>query len=202
MADANGKNPPASDGRARRAERSREAIAAALYALVGEGNPAPTAQQVAERAAVGIRSVFRHFSDMEALYATLDARLLEEVAPLLRPIADDAGPEERAAALVDEREAIFERIAPFKRACDRMRWRSPYLTGTHRKLVQTLRLRLLCWLPELADAPADLLEALDQATSFEAWDRLRTEQRLGRARARRAMGRSARALVDSLDRQG
>ena len=70
------------DGRTRRSERSREAIAAALYELVGEGNPEPTAQQVADRAGVGIRSVFRHFADIEALYTTLDARLLEETLPL------------------------------------------------------------------------------------------------------------------------
>ncbi len=36
---------------------------------------------------------------------------------------------------------------------------------------------------ERTGAPKDLVEAIDQATSFEAWDRLRTEQRLERPRA-------------------
>lgn len=191
-----------SDGRARRSVRSREAIENALFELVGEGNLAPTAQDVAERAAVGLRSVFRHFSDMEALYATLDARLLVEVAPILRQGPPQAGLRARAVALVDRRAAYFERIAPYKRASDRRRWSSPFLVSQHRKLVAKLRADLLRWLPELAEAPAELVEALDQATSFEAWDRLRGEQRLGRSRAAAAMQRTALALIESLSGRG
>jgi AcrR family transcriptional regulator len=188
------------DGRVLRSERSREIIAGALFELVGEGHPEPTAQQVAERAGMGIRTVFRLFSDMEALYATLDARLLAEVMPMLR----DAPPEgadlgERATALVADRAALFERVAPYKRASNLKRGRSPFLADQHRKLVRQLRARLLHWLPELHGAPADLVEALDQATSFEAWDRLRSDQRLGRPRARAAMERAVKALVNELE---
>jgi AcrR family transcriptional regulator len=190
------------DGRVLRSERSRETIASALYELVGEGNLEPTAQQVAERADVGIRTVFRHFSDMEALYATLDARLLAEVMPMLRDgPPSDTGLRDRAAALVSDRAALFERIAPYKRSSNLKRWRSPYLTEQHRKLVGELRARLLRWLPELCDAPDGIVEALDQATSFEAWDRLRSDQRLGRPRARAAMERSVRALLNELEEE-
>jgi AcrR family transcriptional regulator len=197
---ATARQPEKTDGRALRSERSRETIASALYALVGEGNLEPTAQQVAERADVGIRSVFRHFSDMEALYATLDARLLAEVMPMLRGgPPSDTSLRERAAALVSDRAALFERIAPYKRSSNLKRWRSPYLTEQHRKLVGELRARLLRWLPELCDAPDEIVEALDQAASFEAWDRLRSDQRLGRPRARAAMERSVRALLNELE---
>ena len=58
MASPRSHEVPSSDGRLRRGERSREAIVAALFELVGEGVLQPTAQQVAERAGVGIRSVF------------------------------------------------------------------------------------------------------------------------------------------------
>jgi AcrR family transcriptional regulator len=187
-----------SDGRARRALRSREAIENALYELVGEGRLSPTAQEVAERANVGLRSVFRHFADMEALYATLDARLLADVLPILRQGPPTGGVRERATALVAKRAAYFERIAPYKRASDRRRWSSPFLVARHRRLVAKLRADLLRWLPELAAAPAELVEALDQATSFEAWDRLRGEQRLGRSRAAAAMEQAALALIECL----
>lgn len=190
------RDPTPADGRTRRAQRSREAIANALYELVGEGHPAPTAQQVAERADVGIRSVFRHFSDMEALYATVDARLLAEVLPLLHPPPPEGGLRERAAALVRRRAAFFERITPYKRSSNLKRWRSPFLEKQHRRLVAELRAGLLHWLPELAAAAPETLEALDQATSFEAWDRLRGDQRLGRTRAVAAMERAALALLD------
>jgi AcrR family transcriptional regulator len=49
-----------------RGARNRAAIVAALLELVGEGELEPTAEQVAERACVGTRTVFRHFADMES----------------------------------------------------------------------------------------------------------------------------------------
>ena len=190
------------DGRVLRSERSRELIADALFELVGEGDLEPTAQQVAERAGVGIRSVFRLFSDMEALYATLNARLLAEVMPMLREgPPEGAGLRERATALVADRAGLFERVAPYMRSTNLNRGHSPFLADQHRKIVGQLRARLQRWLPELREAPADLVEALDQATSFEAWDRLRSDQRLGRARARAAMERAVRALVNDLEEE-
>ena len=47
------------DGRVQRSERSREAIIRAMLDLIGEGIASPTAQQVALRADVGVRTVFR-----------------------------------------------------------------------------------------------------------------------------------------------
>ena len=188
------------DGRVLRTLRSRGLIVDALFELVGEGHLEPTAQQVSERAGVCIRTVFRLFEDMDDLYATMNARLLDEVLPLLAdppPAGSDLG--ERAAALVADRAEVFERVAPYMRSTRLHRSRSPFLADEFRNVVRRLRARLLDWIPELRAAPSDLLEALDQATSFEAWDRLRGEQRLGSARARAAMERSVRALVRELE---
>jgi AcrR family transcriptional regulator len=190
------------DGRARRSARSRRALLDALFALVGEGVLRPTAQQVAERAGVGIRSVFRHFEDMDGLYAEMGARLRAEAMPLMQEEPPAAGAPERALALVRRRAAFFERIAPWKRAADLERWRSPYLRERHRELVRELREDLLRWLPELEAAPPDLAEALDLATSFEAWNRLRVDQRLGAARAREAIERTVAALARALPGAG
>ncbi len=104
----------------------------------------------------------------------------------------------RALALVTDRAALFERVAPYMRATNRSRGRSRFLTDEYHKVGKQLRARLLLWLPELHDAPADLVEALDQATSFEAWDRLRSDQRLGRSRAHAAMERTVLALLKDL----
>jgi AcrR family transcriptional regulator len=191
------------DGRLLRSERSRELIADALYELLGDGDLEPSAQKVADRAGVGIRTVFRLFSDMDALYATVNARLAVEVAPMLR----DGPPEgalliERAESLVADRVALFERVGSYMRATNRNRDRSAFLAAEYRKLIVRLRERLLCWLPELRGAPPSLVEALDQATSFEAWDRLRGDQRLSRPRARAAMDCATQALVKELEAKG
>jgi len=189
---------PASDGRVRRSQRSGQAIVDALMELVGEGIIEPTAQQVAARAHVGIRTVFRRFSDMESLFAEMDARLQAEAVPLLLGGRPHGTLGERARALVQQRVAFFERIAPYKRSGNLKRWRSPFLRDRHALLVRGLRADLLRWLPELRRGPAALIDALDLTTSFEAWDRLRSEQSLSRARARAAVERTVLALAKEL----
>ena len=56
------------DGRRMRSDRSRQLIIESMLELIRQGNLVPTAQQVADHASVGIRSVFRHFEDMEIEY--------------------------------------------------------------------------------------------------------------------------------------
>lgn len=186
------------DGRVRRSEKSREAIVGALFELVGEGVLQPTAQQVAERAGVGLRSVFRHFADMESLFAALDARLRTEADPILRETLPAGSLRERTLALVRRRARLFERIAPYKRSGNLQRWRSAYLRARHARLVRELRADLLRALPELSTAPAELRDGFELVTSFESWDRLRTDQRLSRERAEAALERLLLPLAESL----
>lgn len=198
MAETDRTQPGETDGRRRRSERSREAIVQALFDVVGAGQLRPPARVVAERAGVDIRTVFRHFADMETLYAEMNERLRREAEPLLSSESPTGTLPERVERLVEERVAFFERIAPYKRSGDLQRRDSPFLQDQHQLLMRELRANLRRWLPELAEAPAALLDALDLATSFEAWDRLRTLQRLGRERAQSAMARLARSLASEL----
>jgi AcrR family transcriptional regulator len=191
---------PQLDGRARRAERSREAIVRALFELIGEGDVQPTAQKVAARAEVGLRSVFRHFADMDTLYAELDARVQAEALPLLRDPPTTGSATERALVIVAQRSAFYEAIAHYKRAGDLARRRSPFLQRQHGRLVRELRARLLRALPELTRAPENVVEALDVVLSFDAWDRLRLDQRLSRERAAAAIETAVLALVAELPR--
>lgn len=188
------------DGRVARSERSREAIVDAMLALVGAGEPSPTAEQVAERARVGIRTVFRHFRDMDSLFATMNARIEARVAVRFATPPPRGGLDERLRALVERRCRLYETIAPYKRAAALRRLDSPFLRENHVALVRRLRADLRAWLPELADAPEPVAEALELVTSFEAWDRLRSDQRLGPARAREVMARAALALAAELRR--
>ena len=190
----------ADDGRLRRSERSRELIADALYELLDEGDIEPSAQKVADRAGVGIRTVFRLFEDMDALYSTVNARLEFEVAPMLRASPPDGSTvHARAESLINERVAVFERVGIYIRFTNRSRDRSEFLASHYRKFTARLRERLLHWLPELSSAPPALVEALEQATSFEAWDRLRNDQRLSRPRAQAAMNFATESLLRRLE---
>ena len=185
------------DGRVQRGARNRERILTALFELVSEGELVPTAEQVAERAGVGTRTVFRHFADMDSLYREIAQRIRHEILPTFES-SYEGTLHERARSLVRARASLYERIAPFKRAGDLQAWQSPFIAERHARMARELREQLLGQLPELADAPAALVDALDLATSFEAWDRLRRDQRLGRERAADVLETLVRSLLDGL----
>ncbi len=187
----------AADGRILRSERSHEAIVQATFDLVGQGVLRPTAEQVADEAGVAIRTVFRHFSDMDSLFSEMNSRLRKSAVPLLVAGERTGSLEERTRGAVQRRAAMYEHIAPYRRSAGLSRWRSQYLQHQETLFVQELRNDLLNWLPELEEAP-DLLEAADAASSFETWDRLRCQQRLSQARARDAMERLLRGLTAEL----
>ena len=183
------------DGRVQRSVRSRERILDALTELVSEGVLQPTAQQVAARASVSLRTVFRHFDDMEGLYREMQGRLDQMLRPLIdRPVLEGSL-EVRVRDLVQRRSALFEKGAPFLRADVMVRWRSLFLSQAHAEMVRGLRLDLLRSLPEVADLPSERCDALELVTSFEAYDRLRTDQRLGRDRAQTVMTETLLALL-------
>ena len=185
-----------SDGRLQRSERSREAIVQALLSLVREGAPRPTAERVAEKAGVGIRTVFRHFSDMDSLFVQLHQKLSAELIPLLGEPQAGTLPE-RCRALLTNLSVFYERYAPFRQSSDLQLWRSPFLQQQRRNEASRLRENLLNWLPELKNTSPDLLEACDALASFETWNRLRVTQELSR---NRAMIVTEKALLEILER--
>jgi len=185
--------PP--DGRVQRSERSREAIVAAVLELVGEGDPRPTAERVAERAGVGIRTVFRHYSDMESLYAAMTERLREKLLPGLRRKPSSGSLDGRIDDFLDTRSEFFEKVMPYARSSSLLRWRSEFLEADHVAGTRELRSHLLAFFPELRDSDPAALEAADCVTSIEAWDRLRGEQRLSRTRAVSVQRLALRALL-------
>jgi AcrR family transcriptional regulator len=185
------------DGRALRGARNRERIVEALLELVREGELLPTAEQVSQRAGVGTRTVFRHFDDMENLNAEMQAAIKLEIDPLLSEPRSTGTLAQRTCTMIQRRIAIFERIAPFMRSGDIQRWNTPFLQRNHAEDTRRLRVDLLRWLPELGDADDDRLEAVDLFTSFEAWNRLRVDQRLGRERTQEVLETGTIALLEN-----
>lgn len=58
---------PSYDGRRARRDRNSEAVIESVLTLLSEGEAFPTAQQVAQRSGVSLRSVFRYFDDLDAM---------------------------------------------------------------------------------------------------------------------------------------
>lgn len=186
--------PPAVDGRRRRSQQSRDRIVEAMLALVEEGAISPGAEDVAQRASVGLRSVFRHFKDMDSLYAEMAVRLSRVYESALQPFQADSWRGQLFEA-IDRRVDIFERLLPFKRAADAHRHESPVLAANHSASLALLRARLQPLLPPHLQDSAVALETLDMLLSVDTWTRLRIEQRLDPAMARRVIEQAVERLV-------
>ena len=100
------------DGRVLRSERSRQLIMDAMAALIREGNLVPTAQQVAERAEVGIRTVFRHFNDMESLFETMDVAIIETYRDKFRGGDRDGSLPERIQHAAERHATAYDFFSP------------------------------------------------------------------------------------------
>jgi AcrR family transcriptional regulator len=184
----------APDGRRARTVANRARILEALIDLLQSGETQPSAEAVAAKAGVGVRTVFRLFSDVEGLYRGLQATMAERLAPILsEPVAGDLAA--RLDLLVERRAKVFEEVARPKAFADMHRARSPELQAGHRAFVSIQRSLLLGHLDGLLAADPDLAEALDLALSFEVWRRLRDDQGLSHAAAERVMRRMAQALI-------
>ncbi len=166
------------DGRRARGHRTRLNVAEALMELLRAGDPDPTAKVVASQAGVSLRLVFHHFTDMDDLYhfvAVLQLRRQWSDLPRLSPRLSLATRIERT---VSHRAALFEEISPVRRALVR---RVPSSLGVSRGLRAADGLLLenlkATFAPELAvsaDLQSEYLGALDTASSWETWERLRT----------------------------
>ena len=105
------------------------------------------------------------------------------------------GREERIDEFVARRSKGYEGVAPYKRAANIKRARSEFLQERHEALVSRMSKDLRRWFPELKYMGAPTVHALELVTSFEAWDRLRVDQRLGKQRAAEAVKRVMSALL-------
>ena len=171
-------SPEKTDGRRQRSVDSRARIVHALLELVGEGEVSPSAEHVASRAQVGLRSVFRHFKDMDSLYSEMSQMIEDEIVKAyLRPFSEGPLPE-RLNELVARRARLYERIAPFKRASLSLRHRSSYLNSQHDRMTTAMRDLLKAAMPPEVTSDAMRLETLDLLLSFDTWNRLRTDQGL------------------------
>lgn len=170
----------APDGRRLRSERSRQAIIDASVALTTEGILIPTAQQISERAGVGIRSFFRHFADMESLFAAADEQSRETVEALFVGGDRSGTLDERILHAVQRRSEGYENQKNAILSAAAQRWRMEVLRKNYARYQRGLRKDLESWLPELKSLPANQRESVDAVASAEMWLRLRDHQGLSK----------------------
>lgn len=168
------------DGRIQRSERSRQLIIDAMVDLINAGQMIPTAQQVADKAGVAIRTVFRHFSEMEKLYAEIDETMRPWYAELFSQGDRSGTLEERVTRAVESHAAAYTELAAVMRAVQLLMWRSPQVKQNYLEGAQRIRKDMDVWLPELASVAPETREAVDAITSFDFWERLTVHQKMSK----------------------
>lgn len=169
------------DGRRARRHRSRDLAVDALLDLLDEGVPRPTAQQVAERSGVSLRSIFRIFDDVDSLHSEAAARQFERNRHLYVDVPPTGPLDRRIKAMVEMHERLYSTVAPVRRAAKRAASASPGLAASLELAHKWLRAEVdRAFGPELTqlDAPATTA-AVELLLSFEAWDHLASVQELG-----------------------
>jgi TetR/AcrR family transcriptional regulator of autoinduction and epiphytic fitness len=188
------------DGRTVRAERTRQALVDALFALLDEGELRPTAERIAKRAGVSERSVFQHFPDREALFEAVARQQYERVFSGLEPV-DSSGPlPERLDSFVAQRARLLEESSSLRQAAILLEHDSEVVAGwleSWRRAAATEVERVFRHELEGQERGerAVLLGALVSAASGPVWEGYRLHQRMGVERARAAMRRTLAALV-------
>ena len=183
------------DGRRLRSERSRKAIIDAALALMDEGILVATAQQIAERAGVGIRSFFRHFEDMESLSEAIDEQIRESYEALFLGGDRDGTLEERIEHAVERHADAYETVKNIVLSTQAQRWRYDVLRKNYARNQRGLRKDLDDWLPELKALPRNQREAVDAVASFEMWHRLRELQGLGKKASAEVISSLLKSLI-------
>jgi AcrR family transcriptional regulator len=180
------------DGRRLRSNRSRQLIIESMLALIKQGNLVPTAQQVAEHANVGIRSVFRHFEDMESIFETASELCHREYRSLFIGGDRSGTLQERILHASECHANAYETISNIMLSGAARRWNSKVLQKSYLDYQYQLRRDLDEWLPELVSLPENKRQAVDSIASFEMWQRLRNIQGLEK-------GQSINIIVEMLE---
>jgi len=187
--------PPPLDGRRVRSHNSRGRIVKAMLELVGRGSISPRAEEVAARAGVALRTVFRHFDDMDTLYREMAEEMLRQIRPMLEIPFNDSGWPARLFAMIERRSRIFETAMPFKNAADVHRHRSAFLQKDYATLRRMERVALESALPDAIRGDRVRFDALNLLLSFDTWQRLREQQKITAAQARKTIEFAARTLI-------
>ena len=166
-----------------------------MLELVRAGVISPGAEEVAARAGVGLRTVFRHFDDMDSLYREMAEAMRIELQPIVAAPLSSRGWKGRLDEIVDRRSRLFERAMPFKNAADVHRHRSAFLRKDYETMRSAERTALQAALPAALTNNKEFFEALDQALSFSTWQHLRRDQKLTQEQARQTVEFAVRALL-------
>ena len=173
------------DGRRLRSLTSQNIIVDAMIILVQRGILEPTAQQVADEAGIGIRTVFRQVQDKENLFSKMDEKVRADLQEILDRAAQPQGNlEERIEGLIELEAEIFEKNLQFLRATLANKWKYNTLQKNYERNQRNIKSLLYTWIPELNNLSESKQVLLTSINSAGYWIELRENLALSVAEAK------------------
>ena len=162
------------DGRRLRSVTSQNIIVDAMMTLIQRGILEPTAQEVADEAGIGIRTVFRQIQDKENLFSKMDEKVRATLQETLKRATNPRGNlEERIEGLIDLEAELFENNLQFLRATLANKWKYNTLQKNYERNQRNIKSLLYTWIPELKNLSESQQTLLTSINSAGYWIELR-----------------------------
>ena len=196
-----GQQEAAVDGRTARRDRNRDAVLDAAHDLFVEGELLPGVEDVAARAGVSLRSVYRYFPDTRQLRLAALARRIAVAEPHFFLADLGQGPlDERIDRFVEHRLHLYDVSAPTIRAAFAMASTVPEIgEQVARRKQQLTRQARAHFAPELDRMPsaraASALVCVELLTQFESMEVLRLGRSLPRDQTHVILAAGVHALL-------
>ena len=190
------------DGRSHRRTRNREKVLRSFLELVDEKTGLPTTEEVAGRAGVSRRSIFRYFTDLDDMIVKAYNYQIDELQdkfPPPAPAKTEGEVPDKIEEYVDHLSSIYEYTSSIREVLSEKGIPSDIRSRINAMRSETLRNRLQEYFGAFIDQDGvseddgefksgaeSLLYALESSLSPESWDYLRGPCGLSRERAREA----------------
>ncbi|GEM_PF-3300754 len=180
--DDNQLNADKSDGRIERKNRNKNKVLAAFLQLVEEQKGLPTAREIANKAGLSRRSIFRYFDNIDELVVSAynyQIKLQQEKFPPPEVPKNERDSIEKASELVDHLILIYEDTSSIRESLSAQGLPTEVLQKINVLRSQSLRDRIeqhfKDYLNQLEDKEIkeNTLYALEVSLSSDSWDYLR-----------------------------
>ena len=172
------------DGRRLRSLTSQTIIVDAMMNLIQKGILEPTAQEVADEAGIGIRTVFRHFQDKETLFIKMDERVKDSNDRTFIKILPEGDLSQRTRGLFELEAKMYETYLQFIRATLANKWKYKTLQDNYENNQIKVKSLMYKWLPEVNKLDASMQIYLTSINSTGYWIELRENQMLSAEEAK------------------
>ena len=161
------------DGRILRSKKSQNIILESIINLINQGNLYPTAEEVAKESGIAIRTVFRHFDDMETLLMKVDESINHKLLNDEKEIRLDSQLTKRLGLIIDERLYYYNKYENIMIATITQLPKYKILQKRYPEYQKLLRKRTERIIPEILNLKSANQELLDASLSFGFYQRLK-----------------------------